>query len=476
MLPPEIIAEFQLLMQLQWQFLAFSWPMIAKNKYHRSELKEVNEISYLKSFVLDRLGYIPVFFFLVVLFGSEEYPRPYRNVEKGLLILYHLLSGCSVAEMGRFIPKSSFYALYRAFYIKNGRNLGEIIDRCLKEMFSNLKIRVLCALHFNPSEFKHITLLLDGHDTRASYLRAGDDTGSYYSYKLKKGGFRTQVCVDINGMVISVSDSSPCNINNDGSMLADIELKDIVTKWDCLDLDGGYTLFIPAIVSRNTHLTAKNFVHPIRKSRNTALGQDEERYNRAFGSFRSKIEAVFGEIGHLFSRFNGKSVIRVSDIESFTVQFKLACLLLNIKKFVALGGVTYSNHHTFWLQEGFDYGSDCSSPGTLHDEMSHTSVADKMEDAESMRELQRQFLSLSLSDQTRNLLQYEDGTEDTEMPPDHYEVSHIVSHRGPRESGQYRVRWVGYTAKEDEWVTADKFGQGTVVEEYEANLSRKRNR
>ena len=61
MFPPEIIAEFQLLMQLQWQFLGYSWPSVTKTKYHRSEIKEVNEISFIKSYVLERLGYIPVF-------------------------------------------------------------------------------------------------------------------------------------------------------------------------------------------------------------------------------------------------------------------------------------------------------------------------------------------------------------------------------------------------------------------------------
>ncbi|KAL1925909.1 hypothetical protein VTP01DRAFT_7248 [Rhizomucor pusillus] len=448
MFPPEIIAEFQLLMQLQWQFLGYSWPTVTKTRYHRSEIKEVNDISFIKSYVLDRLGYIPVFFFLVVFFGSQEYPGPYRIVEKGLLILYHLLSRCSVADMGRFVPRSSFTHCVVRFYIKNGAMLSEVVTNCLVEMFSNVKIKVLCATHINPSEFKHLTLLLDGHDTRASYLRSGDDHGSFYSYKLKKGGLRSQFCIDVNGKVIFVSDASPCAANNDGSMLASIELKDLVTKWDSIGLDGGYTLYVPGIIARNSYLTSKNFVCPIRKSRASTLSQDEDRYNKSFGSFRSKIEALFGELGHVFNRLNGKSVIRVSDIDTFTIQLKLAYLLLNIKRFVSLGGVTSTAIHTFWLQDGFDYGNDGLS--TANDVLDCT-ISDKVQDAESMRALQEQFLS-------------------EEIPTDHYEGRHIASHRGARHTRQYRVRWTGYTATDDNWVSAEDFADSSLVDEYEARM------
>ncbi|KAI7873436.1 hypothetical protein K492DRAFT_111394, partial [Lichtheimia hyalospora FSU 10163] len=171
--------------------------------------------------------YIPVFFFLVVVFGCDNYPGPYRHVDKGLLILYHLLSGCSIAEMG-----------------------------------------------------------------------------------------------------------SPT---------------------DCVGLDGGYTLFITSILASNEHLAKHNFVHPIRRTRNGDLSSDESKYNEVFGSFRSKIEAVFGELGHLCNRFDGKSVIKVGDMDGFELQLKLACLLLNMKRFVSLGQVSPQPHHTSWVQQDFDF-------------------------------------------------------------------------------------------------------------------------
>ena len=111
-----LLEEFNKLMDQQWKFLYKEWPQIKPSKYHRSDTKPVNRISYIKDIVLQRLGIIPVFFFLVVVFPTQDYPGPYRNVEKGLLILYQLLQGYSLNEMLAFIPKSSYYDIFRKFY------------------------------------------------------------------------------------------------------------------------------------------------------------------------------------------------------------------------------------------------------------------------------------------------------------------------------------------------------------------------
>ena len=62
-----------------------------------------------------------------------------------------------------------------------------------------------------------------------------------------------------------------------------------------------------------------------------------------FGSFRSSIEGFLGEIGTIFEKFNNRRSIRSSDYTTFNLQFKLACLLLNVKKCVDLGVITPSS-------------------------------------------------------------------------------------------------------------------------------------
>lgn len=68
-------------------------------------------------------------------------------------------------------------------------------------------------------------------------------------------------------------------------------------------------------------------------------------------------------------------------------------------------------------------------------------------------------------------MEYKDTSVEQQIPEDHYEVSHIVNHRGPRHARQYRVRWAGYTAKDDHWISAKDFADITMVEEYENRLA-----
>src|ERR1700730_4331219 len=120
-----LLQEYNKLMHDQWAFLFEQWPQIPKSKFHQTEMKTVNDIEHVKDTVLQQLGYIPVFFFLTVLFAIQDYPGPYHNCEKGLLILYQLVKNCSMEQMGRFILRRSFYDIYRCFYIKQSQTLDK---------------------------------------------------------------------------------------------------------------------------------------------------------------------------------------------------------------------------------------------------------------------------------------------------------------------------------------------------------------
>jgi hypothetical protein len=315
----------------------------------------------------------------------------------------------------------------------------------------------------NPEDFKHVTLMIDGHDSRATYINASDRS-AYYSHKLKKSGFRTQVCTDINGMVLFVSDATPCSSNNDGSMLAEMHLKKKVSKYDCIVLDGGYTLFLDRVLATNPHLGKRNFVVPVRKQRGLELTTEEAKFNSVLGSFRSSIESTFGEIGHLFQRFNGKTVVRVSEVSTFTVQFKLACVLRNIKKFVAMGNVPTAEQHTYWMQPLFDFNDGSTS--SVYDMVGIASVADKAQDAQAVADLQQQFLSLGLHD--------DPDDADEELPEGHYEVEKILKHRGPKHRREYLVKWVGFSDDENSWVAATGFDDQEIIDHYEQQRRRQR--
>jgi len=143
----------------------------------------VNDIDSIKTFVMNHLGVIPVFFILTVIFGTRAYSCPYRNVEKGVMLLYVLVKGISLSDMARHIPKTSFHTVHKEFYMHNTAALNRLLTTMLSEMFSTLKSRHLAADR-NPDSFKSVTLNLDGHDSRIIYPNA--DKASMYSYKLKE--------------------------------------------------------------------------------------------------------------------------------------------------------------------------------------------------------------------------------------------------------------------------------------------------
>ncbi|KAF8927439.1 hypothetical protein BGZ47_002160 [Haplosporangium gracile] len=258
--------------------------------------------------------------------------------------------------MSSFIPKSSFHAIYSVFYKKEYNSHAKYISSCLAGMFSTITIRLLSAKKKNPPLFKHVTLHLDGHDTRATYQ--GVTTAEMYSYKLKKPGLRTQVVMD--------------------------------------SVDGGYTQYLKKLTEESDTHTLHNFAHPYRKKKHQELTKEESAYNATFGSFRSQMEGLFGDLGTTFERHNNRSPVLVEKKETYNLQLKLALLLLNIKKMVALLNIPTEPIHSAWLRDGFDYPTnrnDAEQP------MEYFPLGTLLEDANEMERLQAEFLELELGDE-----------------------------------------------------------------------------
>lgn len=437
-------AEVASLLRQHWTFLDDTWPVFQQTKRHRTVTKDIPNVDQVKKRVLASLGPIPVFFFLVELFGVRDYSGPFRNVEKGILLLYHLLEGGPMTSLSMYIPSSSLYTVYKEFYIDTYEALDAKLDDLLSHMFSNIRLRIHSARAKNPEYFKHITLLLDGHDTRATYARA--DKPSMYSYKLKGSGYRTQVCTDVNDMVVFVSDSCPCRDYNDGTMLSQIHLSEVMHQMDCMGLDGGYTLVINQVLDQQS-FKSQNFCCPIRKKAGVELTEHEKEFNAAFGSFRSKVEAVFGELRATFQRFGNKKTIK-SEESTFNVQLKLAFVLLNIRRIASTGVCPQQPHHLQWLEPGFDYNITSKPLDTS--QCSSESVHTKLQDANALTELQEKFLTQSV--------------DDMHEESENFEVEKIIGHKGKGSSIKFLVRWKGY--KEATWVNMKDFNQTDCISQY----------
>jgi hypothetical protein len=271
-------------------------------------------------------------------------------------------------------------------------------------------------------------------------------------------------------MILFVSPSAPCRDNNDGTMLVRMNIHRKIKRTDRIALDGGYTLFLDQILD-DTDLTEANFVCPVCKQRGLELSPAETQFNKIFGSFRSQIEAIFGEIGTTFERFNNRMPIRVTEIKHFTLQFKLACLLLNIKKFVTRGNIQHKPVHSLWMTERFDFGGD----GIIPDDQIRVIELETNESNDAqMLALQQQFLDLDVEDDNEMDIVDDDENGIRESQRDQgsddsgsYEVEAILDHRTRRKRREYYVRWKGYLESEDSWVRADDMNAPELIKEYE---------
>lgn len=385
--------HFNQLLEKHWSFLEQEWPYIQVSTNNRTVNKEITFMKTVKKTLMARLGAIPVFFFLTIIWPNGKYPGPYRKVEKGLVLLYHLVKGASMEQMSPFLPKSSFFAIYSMFYKTEYSVHDKFISLCLENMFSTITIRLLSATKNNPPLFKHVTLHLDGHDTRATYQ--GETSAEMYSYKLKKSGLRTQVVMDCNGMALWVSKSASCKNYADGTMLLSMKMDKKIHAMDCVAVDGGYTQFLKTLVEM-TDLTLHNFTHPFRKKKHQDLTLQESEYNSTFGSFRSQIEALFGELGSVFERHNNRAPVITEKKKTYTLQMKLALLLLNIKRMVALLKLETEPIHTSWMRDEFDYPTENQD---VEQPMVYFPINALVDDGKTMARMQEEFLEMAIGDE-----------------------------------------------------------------------------
>ncbi|KAG0011290.1 hypothetical protein BGZ80_000793 [Entomortierella chlamydospora] len=127
----------------------------------------------------------------------------------------------------------------------------------------------------------------------------------------------------------------------------------------------------------------------------------------------------------------------------------------------ALRNVTTEAHHSFWLQEKFDYpeGADAN--------INQISVAPgyaiKINDARSIYRLQDAFLNHP--DATASNVD-DDHEMDSDDPDAIFEIKNIMGYRGEGDEVEYNVQWKGYSKREASWVPLRDFKQTRIIDDY----------
>lgn len=274
-------------------------------------------------------------------------------------------------------------------------------------------------------------------------------------------------------MIIFVSDSKPCKHNTDDKMLIEMNIDKKLNNLECIALDGGYLNSVKHMIE-NTNLNIYNFIYPIRKQINIDLNNNEIDYNLKFGGFRSKIEKIFADIGDNFKRLNNEKPIKTSDIKNFNIQYKIGCLLLNIKNFVQLSNIEIQNEHQKWLHNDFDFPSS-----QLNDNINDNivdiipTIKEKIDNSNTLKILQEQFLGLKINNNSSHIYENINITEDNNMEffnDESYEIEIILDHKGIIvEDSYYFVKWKNYPSDQNSWTHYNNFNTFDLINSYWTN-------
>src|SRR3979490_1147026 len=104
--------------------------------------------------------------------------------------------------------------------------------------------------------------------------------------------------------------------------------------------------------------------------------------------------------------------MRSLDYTTFNLQFKLACLLLNVKEFADMGVIKPPHQQLLWLEDRFDYSHNVDSDIESH---MITTLKETSSSLDEMSKCQKRILD-----------SFNDDNSDEEMD-ELYEVDKIIS-------------------------------------------------
>lgn len=451
----------------KWSFLDNIYKEIEyKDLFHRTELKHVKYIEEIKIELYKKLGVLPVFVFLTDYFYKIEVPGAYHHADKGLAILYHLVSGLSIRKMDKYIPFSTFFKIYKSFYIHNIKHLNLWIEKMNnKDLYCDNIMRIIFAKIQNPPKLKNVTCYLDGYDSRITYEDINLNKERLYSFKFKNDGLRTQFIIDINQFILCSSESEFCNDFTDGKMFEKIKLEKILNATDCLMIDGGYPLHLNNVIesasARGYDYSLDSFCFPFRKEQNKDLTPTQISFNKQVGAFRSDIESFFSTYTKTFQRFNKNNIVRITERKTYNLQIKFCNILYNIKNGVRVYNINVQDNYLYslWMEDTFKFTNKYEEPefileSNLFYKQEHINIRNKFQDD-------------VLANLIKNININDDINHNDEIITDNnvYEIEKILSHRQLKNNKKkYLVKWNNYD--ETSWVDEDNFIEKDCLDEY----------
>jgi hypothetical protein len=463
--------EYENIIKNKWCFLHNDYNNNYQIYHRTNELKQIRNMNQIKEDIVDKIGILAPFVFITDFCSKFRLPGPYNDIDKVLIVLYHMICGASINQMISYLDVSNYFRIYRFIFIKKYDELNEWINNLMYNCFSNKNIRLLTSYLNNPELVKHVTLLLDGHHNRIIYENIDIDKKELYSWKLQKPGLNTQFIIDLNQIVVYISESLPCKDNNDDLMfINNIEFKNFFTIYDNICFDGLYENTLQETIQKyepNIGMDISNFTYPVKKIKNKDMDENEKNLNKYIASFRSTIETYFAHLGQTFKRFCGQNNTRVTKLKTYNIQLRLACLLLNIKRFSELSNLILHDKYSAWTKPSFDY-------------LSNTGIIPKTEPIifrfNSIENIKNKQMDLLNAMMYNNTIQDNENKNKRHIHAennDSFEVQYIINSRVNEitHKKEYLVKWKKYSKKYNSWIKESDFNEKEIIEEYNKSMN-----
>lgn len=205
----------------------------------------------------------------------------------------------------------------------------------------------------------------------------------------------------------------------------------------------------------------------LRKDKNINLNDMEIEYNNQFGSFRSKMEKTFADLGSIFQKLNNKKSFLTTNINIYNIQLKIASVLLNLKNYTIINDIKYYDFHAYWLNEEFDFTYKHNIIDNNRVDKVLPKLNDRINNLDKMKLLQQQFLGMQMSDTS-----HKNDNEVMELEVNinnesSYEIEIILDHKGlVVEDSYYLVKWKDYDNNENSWIHYSKFNSIECINYY----------
>lgn len=239
--------------------------------------------------------------FLCDFFNKYSFPGPQNHLEKGLIIIYELITGYNDDQIGNYIKKTTYKRIKEKLFITLQQELNAWIENCMLELFSSPELR-LSNIYNNNGIFNFITLMLNIYDNNSNYKKN--------KYISDNPSFLTPFICDRRGIIIWVGDTVQGTKDNVQFNLTDLRF--IVSSSDCIFLNTNIKYIKDILKYNKDNYNKNNFIYPNNEN-------DRKKYK--------DLEIPFKKIYDIFKKLSyGKCP---KNINKYSLYFKLSCLLYN---------------------------------------------------------------------------------------------------------------------------------------------------